>query len=335
MESQTTTQFDGERQHRAQTNIALAIGIISRNPTMKFAVNGQTGEVYATNEQTGKPLEIAEAVIRIDDANGDSIFVDVEAKGAQALALFSLKRGMTVQFAGRYEVWSNKREVEGQDPIYYLNDKFKVLDRSTKADGTPNPEAVAPITVIEDVAKARHGLSLLVYGTIGKRGVNLVALSGNRTKAAFSVANNTARANRPSWFDIGAYGDVARDAASLGASFLVKVSGKIRKYTADGKRRIELNAKNIEVVARPKNAPLAPANAVADDDDMADNLLNAMDETRQDRLGGDVFGNQPIDADDTHMETPSIGDAETAQAEAAAAPRGRRSRRNAEEPLAA
>lgn len=276
METQNTTQIAGERQHRAQTNIALLVGFVSRAGQMKFAVNTSTGQVYATNERTGKPLEICEAVIRVEDQNGDATFFDVEAKGDDALGLFGMKRGSLVQLAGRYEVHTTKRG-EGDDATYFVNDKFKIVNRSTKMDGTPNPDAIAPIMLIEAGAKVKQGLTVLAIGTLSARGVAPIQLNGNRVKAAFSFANNTSKADRPSWFDVGAFGDVARDAMQLVPKSLVKISGSVRKFDLNGKRRIEINAKTIEVISLPKNAPMAPAAAAPESgDDLADHLLDQM-----------------------------------------------------------
>ena len=59
-----------EFQHRAQTNEMLVVGEIISAPKIGFLVNALTGEVYATNQKTGKPLEIATFSIAVDQQNG-------------------------------------------------------------------------------------------------------------------------------------------------------------------------------------------------------------------------------------------------------------------------
>lgn len=264
---------NGQFEHRAQTNDAIIIGVCTHAAKLKMLVNKETGEA----------VQHAELTMRVD--NGDeSTFITVEGYDALAIQALQIQRRGTYQLTGRMIVSDRKKQsfnaetqqwedvlVDGK-PVYFQNYKLRLMDRRTKFDGTPNPEAPAPITSVKP--ETRHQCAVLFYGTIGKNGVSVSPTTNGRIRSRFTAANNGGSAAKPhtSWMPVAAYGNVARTVIGCGSGSLVKVYASLNVYkNGAGQTRCEFIAKNIEIIAK-KEAGVPASSASVEQNANADAL---------------------------------------------------------------
>jgi single-stranded DNA-binding protein len=259
-----------EFQHRAQTNEMLVVGEIISAPKIGFLVNALTGEVYATNQKTGKPLEIATFSIAVDQQNGDRTYVDVEGVGDLAINAALLKRRATVQLSGRLIVTNSEK-----NGTWYQNAKLRLIDRTMDQDGNPREDGIPAIAVV--APNTRHRAVVTYFGTVGKRGVEFSPTNRGQVRGRFAAANNYGTADKPktSWIDNTAYGEVAKDLNGIGKGTLLRITGRFNSYkqvTENGsKRRFEVIVSSVEPIAKGGGtpAPAAPAAAASESDAMA------------------------------------------------------------------
>jgi single-stranded DNA-binding protein len=259
-----------EFQHRAQTNEFLVVGEIVSAPKIGFLMNAVTGEVYATNAQTGKPLEIATFSVAVDQQNGERTYIDVEGVGNLALNAALLKRRATVQLSGRLIVTNSQR-----DGVWYQNAKLRLIDRTMDQDGNPREDGIPAIAVVAPTT--RHRAVVVYFGTVGKRGVEFSPTNRGQVRGRFAAANNYGTADKPktSWIDNTAYGEVAKDLNGIGKGTLLRITGRFNSYkqvTENGnKRRFEVIVSSVEPIAKggATPAPATPAAAPTESDAMA------------------------------------------------------------------
>lgn len=290
---------NGQFEHRAQTNDAIVIGVCTHAAKLKMLVNKETGEA----------VQHAELTMRVD--NGDeSTFITVEGYDALAILALQMQRRGTYQLTGRMIVTDRKKQsfnaetqqwedVLGADgkPIYFQNYKLRLMDRRTKFDGTPNPEAPAPITSVKP--ETRHQCAVLFYGTIGKNGVSVSPTSNGRIRARFTAANNGGSAAKPhtSWMPVAAYANVAREVIGCGSGSLVKVYASLNVYkNGAGQTRCEFIAKNIVVISKKEAG--APASSATVEQNANADALDVLAALNGD--GGQPFDG-PIDPEDTSL----------------------------------
>lgn len=292
---------EGQFEHRAQTNEAILIGVCTRAGSLK---------ILKATDGSGEAMAVAELTMRIDNGD-DSTFVTVEAYGPLAFQAQQMVRRGTYQLTGRMIVSDRKKQAFNQETqewvdvldeagkaTYFQNFKLRLMDRRVKFDGTPNPDAPAPIVAVK--AETRHQCAVLFYGTIGKKGVELSPTGNGRVRARFTAANNGGSPSKPqvSWMPVVAYGNEARQIVGVGTGSLVKVASKLNVYkNGKNQTRVEFIAAQITVIALKSAATPSQTveqNANAD----ALEMLQALGASNE----GEQFQGAIDDGDHTHGE---------------------------------